>query len=114
MLDLFALRDSPCRLPLNGQPWSLRERRDEAISERPDDVRHEIATSLLLLAMTCSFDVVALGTGVLLSARTHLPRHMYDHSSRAPESFTTVSYLSYSAFISFANSSGVMYIGSSA
>jgi hypothetical protein len=70
MLDLFVLRDSPCRLPLNGQPWSLRERRDEAISERPDDVRHEIATSLLLLAMTCPFDVVAPGTGVLRSGRT--------------------------------------------
>ena len=35
------------------------------------------------------------------------------YSMRAPESFTTIPYLSYSAFRSFANSSGVMYIGSS-
>jgi hypothetical protein len=45
-------------------------RGDEAISERPDDVRHEIATSLSLLAMTCPFDVVASGTGVQRSTRT--------------------------------------------
>ena len=31
------------------------EHGDNAISERPDNVRHEIATSLLLLAMTCPF-----------------------------------------------------------
>jgi hypothetical protein len=90
------------------------ECRAEAISERPDDVRHEIATSVLLLARTCRCDVVAPGMGVLRSARTDLTRHIYDHSSRAPESFTTVSYLSYSVFMSFANSSGVMYMGSSA